>query len=194
MKTVWEMDAGGVGGVGGYETDEEEFLDSPEYRKHHLISVPTPIRARGAVKNENTAKRKMKPAVKTVSQVKTKPVPRKKIKGYQLNYLNLWWNRMVREASKDEIERGRKEEEVRMKKCLKRNSEKQRWNSTEGGSIFSDVQEGPVQHSGVGDRVVGEVVTDSIFNIDFNSVIKERSQAMKTARTEVRHGLSRKGK
>ena len=39
MKTVWEMDAGGGGGVGGYETDEEEFLgvgcDSTEYREHH---------------------------------------------------------------------------------------------------------------------------------------------------------------
>ena len=72
-------------------------------------------------------------------------------------------------------------------------------------AVFSPIQEGPVQHSGVGDnnkeggfgagqRVVGEVVTDSIFNINFNSVIKEQSQAMKAARTEVRHGLSRKGK
>ena len=90
---------------------------------------------------------------------------------------------MVREASKDEIERGRKEEEVRMKKCLKRNSEKQRWNSTEGGSISSDVQEGPVQHSGVGDNN-----KEGGFG-NFNTVIKEQPQAMKTARTEVRHGL-----
>ena len=78
MKTVWEMDAQGGGGVGGYETDEEEFLDSPEYRKHLLISVPAPIQARGAVKNKNTAKRKKKSAVETRSG------PKNKYKGYQL--------------------------------------------------------------------------------------------------------------
>ena len=87
---------------------------------------------------------------------------------------------------------------TKRKKSLTRKNEKQRLDSTEGGNISSVVQEGPVQHSGVGDsnieggfgagqRVVGEGVTDSTFN--FNSVIKEQSKTMKTARTEVRHGL-----
>ena len=57
MKTVWEMDARGGGWVGGYKTDEEEFLDSTEYRKHLSISVPAPIQARGAVKNKQKTQR-----------------------------------------------------------------------------------------------------------------------------------------
>ena len=97
-------------GEGGYETDEEEFLgvgcDSTEYREHLSISVPVPVQARGAGKHKNTAKWKMKSAVKTV---KTKSMPWNKNKGYQLTYLNLWWNRMVREAKKDEMENERKE-------------------------------------------------------------------------------------
>jgi hypothetical protein len=101
--------------------------------------------ARGAVKIKNTAKRKMKSAVKTI---KTKSVPRKKNNWYQLNYLNLWWNRMAREARKEEMERGRKEEELRMKECLNRGARKtsltrkngkQRLDSTEGGNISSVV-------------------------------------------------------
>ena len=71
--------------------------------------------------------------------------------------------------------------------------------SIEGGTIFSVVQEGSRQHSGVGDniqeggfgpgqRVGEEGVSDSTF------VIKEQSQAIETARTEVRQGLRRKGK
>ena len=82
------------------------------------ISVPAPVQARGAVKHKNTAKRKMK------SAVKTKSVPRNKNKGYQLTYLNLWWNRMGREARKDEMESERKEEESRMKECLSRGARK----------------------------------------------------------------------
>ena len=80
-------------------------------------------------------------------------------------------------------------------------SEEQKLDSTEGGTISSVVQEGPRQHSGVGDsnqeggfgpgqRVGEEGVTDSTFTF----VIKEQSQAMETARTEVRQGLRRKGK
>ena len=115
---------------------------------------------------------------------------------------------MVREARKDEMERGRKEEELRMKECLKsltRRNEKKRLDSTEGGNISSVIQEGPVQHSGVGDsnteggfgtgqRGVGEGLTDSTVNFNFNSVIKEEPQTIDTARTEVRQRLRRKGK
>ena len=121
---------------------------------------------------------------------------------------------MVREARNDEMDRGRKEEELRMKECLNRGArkksltrknEKQRLDSTEGGNISSVVQEGPVQHSGGGDsnteggfgtgqRGVGEGVTDSNINFNFNSVIKEEPQTIDTARTEVRQRLRRKGK
>ena len=183
--------------MGGYETDEEEFLgvgfDSTEYREHFSISVPAPVQARGAVKHKNTAKRKMKSAVKTV---KTKSVPSNKNKGYQLTHLNLWWNRMVREAKKDEMEKERKEEESRMKECLKRGARKKSLrrkgaeqmfdDSIEGGIISSVVQEESRQHSemksGVGDimldggfgpgqRVGEEGLSDSTF------IIKEHSQA-----------------
>ena len=45
MKTVWEMDAGGGGGVAGYETNEDVFLGvgcgSPEDDKNHSTSVQT---------------------------------------------------------------------------------------------------------------------------------------------------------
>ena len=187
MKTVWEMDAGGGGVVGGYETDEEEFLDSTEYRKHLLISVPAPIQARGAVKNKNTAKRKKKSAVETRSG------PKNKNKGYQLTYLNLWWNRMGREARRDDMERERKEEESRLKECLRRGAkrammekEQMLLDSVEGGDISAVNQEGPKQHSGEG------VPNNNFDNLNF--MIKERSQIIETAVPEARQGLRRKGK
>ena len=189
VKTVWEMDAGGGGGVGGYETDEEEFLDSSECREHQhqLISVTTPIQARGAVENENTAKRK------TETVTRSGPRNKNKIKGYQLTYLNLWWNRMDREARKDKMERERKGEESRLKECLRRGARRGRMekgqmllDSVEGGDISAVNQEGPKQHSGEG------VPNNNFDNLKF--MIKERSQIIETAVPEARQGLRRKGK
>jgi hypothetical protein len=54
------MDAGVGGRVVEYETDEEEFLGeeygSTELAKHPLISVPTPVPARGAPAASNKVK------------------------------------------------------------------------------------------------------------------------------------------
>ena len=189
MKTVWEMDAGGGGGVSGYETDEEEFLDITECREniHQPISISTPNKATGAVKTKNTAKRELKAADMARSG------HRSKSKGYQLTYLNLWWSRMGREAKKDEMERERKEEESRMRECLRRGERRARMekeqmllDSVEGGDISAVNQEGPKQHSGEG------VPNNNFDNLNF--MIKERSQIIETAVPEARQGLRRKGK
>ena len=107
------------------------------------------------------------------------------------------------------MESERKEEESRMKECLSRGARKtslmrkeQMLYSIEGGDISSVVQEGPKPHSGVGysiqdgrlgpEQRVGE---EGVPDINFvNFVIKERSQTIETAVTEVRQGLRRKGK
>ena len=103
---------------------------------------------------------------------------------------------MVREAKKDEMENERKEEESRMKECLKRGARRKRLRgkdadqmldySRERGNISYVVQEESQQHyelkSGVGDnkldggfnpgqRVGEEGSSDSIL------IIKEHSQA-----------------
>ena len=175
--------------MGGYETDEEEFLDSSECREHQhqIISVTTPIQAKGAVENKNTAKRK------TETVTRSGPRNKNKIKGYQLTYLNLWWNRMGREARKDKMERERKEEESRLKECLRRGARRARMekeqmllDSVEGGDISAVNQEGPKQHSGEG------VPNNNFDNLNF--MIKERSQIIETAVPEARQGLRRKGK
>ena len=147
------MDDGGGGGVSGYETDEEEFLDITECREniHQPISISTPNKATGAVKTKNTAKRELKAADMARSG------HRSKSKGYQLTYLNLWWSRMGREAKKDEMERERKEEESRMRECLRRGERRKRerkLESVEGGDMSNSSQEGPKQHSRGGCSIV----------------------------------------
>ena len=199
--------AGGGGGVGGYETDEDEFLgvgcDNTEYREYHSISVPAPVPAKGAVKHKNTTK---KSAAKKIS------VPRNKNEGYQLTYLNLWWSRMVREAKKDEMEKERKEDESRMKDCLKRGARRKSFMgkdadqmfeySIEGGNISSAVQEECQQHSelksGMGDNKL-----DGGFNLgqrlgeeglsDSNFLIKGHSQADDKVILQVVNNTSRVG-
>ena len=44
----------------------------------------------------------------------------RKNQGYQLAYLNLWWSRMVREASKEEKESRRKDKEQEKKEMAKK--------------------------------------------------------------------------
>ena len=138
--------------MSGYETDEEEFLDITECREniHQPISISTPNKATGAVKTKNTAKRELKAADMARSG------HRSKSKGYQLTYLNLWWSRMGREAKKDEMERERKEEESRMRECLRRGERRKRerkLESVEGGDMSNSSQEGPKQHSRGGGAV-----------------------------------------
>ena len=97
------MDAGVGGRVAKYETDEEEFLGeeygSTELAKHQhqVISVPTPVPAKGAPKPRNIAERNMV-AAKDKSKKKKGAVAQ----GYQLAYLNLWWSRMARDAKRDQ--------------------------------------------------------------------------------------------
>jgi hypothetical protein len=107
MKTVWEMDTGGGGGIGEgegvdgrsetvissqdqqYETDEEEFCQD----------APTLIPATGLVREPpkiswNTAKRDVSARAK---------------KGdYNLSYFNLWWSRMAVESRREAKEASRR--------------------------------------------------------------------------------------
>ena len=95
-----------------YETDEEEFSEtrSTELVTDHKVSVTAHIPATGAPKCRKTAKRKVVVPARN----------RKKCQGYNLGYLNLWWNRMGHEAKREEEDRKRKEEEARRKEHVKK--------------------------------------------------------------------------
>ena len=191
MKTLWEMDAGGGGGVGGYETDEDEFLgvgcDSPEDDKNRSTSFQTstsvqaPVPARGAVKSRNTAKKSS--------------MPKNKNKGYHLAYLNLWWNRMAREAKKEESEMREKMEKSKMQEYLQRGSFQRRTQrvsyemndcSMERGNISTVVYDDLKQSSttqnleggynSVGPGDVGQRVRREVLSVNVPE-IKECSQA-----------------
>ena len=80
-----------------YETDEEEFT-RPEFTKRE-----------GTVRHDDdddgTARQKIK--------------PKKPKNTYNLGYLGMWWRRMAREAEKEELERKKKEGDVRRREKMK---------------------------------------------------------------------------
>ena len=91
-----------------YETDEEEFEDMLVSTAGGEGSVNTLTGTACNTVYETDEEEFARDArdvktVKTVKVVKRKKSSKKrKNQGYQLAYLNLWWSRMVREASKEE--------------------------------------------------------------------------------------------
>ena len=149
-KTVWEMDAGVGGRVAEYETDEEEFLGeeygSTELAKHQhqVISVPTPVPAKGAPKTRNIAKRNTVAATD-----KSKKKKGAVAQGYQLAYLNLWWSRMARDAKRDQEDKcnqKRVEVEYRSKERMMGWLEQRRLFSSEASGNVSDIKEVECMH------------------------------------------------
>ena len=59
---------------------------------------------------------------KPKDNIAKKTVPKSKNKGYHLDYLNLWWNRKVRESSKDEFKMEKEKVKSKMKEYLKKGS------------------------------------------------------------------------
>ena len=85
----------------------------PVHEVNTLFSKPpceTSVRATNA--------RKPDVNIANWAEDKQKTMPKRKSKGYHLAYLNLWWNRMVREARKDELEMKKEKEKSKMKEYL----------------------------------------------------------------------------
>ena len=61
-------------------------------------------------------------ARKPKDNIAKKTVPKSKNKGYHLDYLNLWWNRKVRESSKDEFKMEKEKVKSKMREYLQKGS------------------------------------------------------------------------
>jgi hypothetical protein len=197
------MDAGVGGRVVEYETDEEEFLGeeygSTELAKHQhqVISVPTPVPAKGAPKPRNIAKRNTVAATD-----KSKKKKGAVAQGYQLAYLNLWWSRMARDAKRDQEDKcnqKRVEEEYRSKERMMGWLERRRLFSSEASGNVSDIKEVECMHhfqvdseleGGVTSNVRGVSIRDqrvgNVLSTDEDEeMIHEHSQADQILSTQV---------
>ena len=81
-----------------YETDEEEFVETVKVANINLTHF----------KKQKTKKLSKKSSSKSRNQE------------YHLSYLNLWWNRMLREANKEDKESRRKEKEHERREMSKK--------------------------------------------------------------------------